>query len=422
MDKINKKAELRLITGVCSLFMIAAVSLSTLNTLGFGKNLVVAEAGSQEVLNHPEEIDDNIEAEVIAPDADTEKAKFSYLFNQDETVTNYIIIPKPDDKRRVATITDNYVYHTIFFDIEGDFLDFYHPDMISRVVGDKVYKGEPVFESAEPYLIAYLNDKLVVGEEEEAAFNEEVVDKRKSDKEADSLIYIKKSRVVGSMNGTRLALTCNKVYVPELFEDEKNYYISLKRPKDVYEKIVVVDAGHGGRHPGTFSLDGKIMEKDTTLNVVSHLKDLFDQDKEIKVYYTRLNDATVYLRPRADLANQLEADFFVSVHNNAYFNNHAYGTEVLYNEKIKNLPLASNALASTILEKVTAALGSRSRGLREGSDKYVLGHTNMMSALIEIGYLTNEGDLSYILDEEKMKACAKAIYESVLSMYKEMEK
>lgn len=417
-----KKGELRKITGVGVMFLIVALFLSAFNSdISSGRKLLFASDEQEANEVSPQKIDDNIEAVVVTDNDTTEQAKFSAIFNEDDSVDKYIVIPKPDSKEREAAISENYVYHTIYLDIEGDLLDFYHPEMIRRVAGENVYRGKPVIESVEPYLMAYLNDKLTVGEEEESAFNEDVVKERKVEKDADPLIHIKKSRVVGALNGTRLALTCNRVYVPELFEDVDNYYISLKRPKDVYKKIVVLDAGHGGRHPGTFSLDGKVVEKDTTLAVMMHLKKLFDENKDIKVYYTRLNDATVYLRSRADLANETEADFFVSIHNNAFFNSRAYGTEVLYNEKLTSSKLKSERLAEIMLEKVTKVLKSRSRGIREASDKYVLGHTNMISALIEIGYLTNEDDLSFILDHKKMKKCAKAIYESILNAYEEMD-
>lgn len=422
MGRRDIKAELRKTAGFGVFILLSAFFIAAFNSnLTMNRLLLFANAGESENSNHPEEIDDNIEAEVIRESDVSEKAKKPLQLHLNKSENNYIIIPKPDDKKRVATITDNYVYHTVFFDIEGDFLDFYHPDLIERVAGEKSYRGIPIMESVEPYMMAYLNDKLTVGEDEEEAYDEEIVKERKMESEADPLIYIKKSRIVGAMNGTRLALTCNKVYVPELYEDEENYYISLRRPKDVYKKIIVLDAGHGGRHPGTFSLDGKIVEKDTTLNVIGHLKKLFEKDKEIKVYYTRLNDATVYLRPRADLANETEADFFISIHNNAFQNNLAFGTEVLFNEKLVGGRLPSYRLAEILLEKVTKVLKSRSRGIREGSDKYVLGNTKMVSALIEIGYLTNEEDLKFILDEKEMKKCAKAIYESIKTAYREME-
>lgn len=422
MGNVNKKRELRKISGVGIMLLIVTLVVSAFKPYYSIERTVIFASGDENVLeSRLSEIDDNIEAEVIEEVNTSEKSTFSGTFNWDKTFKKYITIPKPDDKKRIVTITDNYVYHTIFLDIEGDFMDYYHPDLIKRVSGDKVYQGEPQYESVEPYLMAYLNDKLSIGEEEEEAYDEELVKERKYGEDTDPLISIKKNRIVGALNGTRLELTCNRIYYPELFEDDKNFYIVLRRPKDVFKKILVLDAGHGGKHPGTSSMDGKIFEKDTTLKVVQMLKKLFDKNGEIKVYYSRLNDATVYLRPRVDLANETEADFFVSIHNNAFFTRHASGTEVLFNEKNDVNRMLSERLAELILDNVTNVLKTRKRGIREGSEKYVIGHTNMPSALVEIGYLTNEKDLGLILNDKKMKLCAKAIYDSIMTVYEEME-
>ena len=57
----------------------------------------------------------------------------------------------------------------------------------------------------------------------------------------------------------------------------------------------------------------------------------------------------------------------------------------------------------------------------EGSGYYVLGHTNMPSALVEIGYLTNKDDLKIIQNNKKMTACAEAVYKAIVQAFKENE-
>lgn len=226
----------------------------------------------------------------------------------------------------------------------------------------------------------------------------------------------------------RFALTFDKVYVPELFEDEENYYISLRKPKDVYDKILVVDIGHGGRDAGTFSGDSMVFEKDTVLDFGLKLKEFFDKQDDIKVYFTRLSDVYLYRRPRADLANGLEADFFLSIHNNNYtvmgrpvdFNT-VRGSEIHYNEKIKNTKVTSKRFATLILDNVCKIINTKKRGVVEGSELYVLGHTTMPSVLLEIGFLTNKEDLKIIQDNEKMNACAEAVYDAVVQAFKEKE-
>ena len=252
------------------------------------------------------------------------------------------------------------------------------------------------------------------------------VKKQKNTK--DPIVNIELIRFEYERPTVRFALTFDKLYTPELFEDEINYYISLRRPKDVYKKIFVVDIGHGGRDAGTFSGDSKVFEKDTVLDFGLRLKKLFDKQSDIKVYFTRLSDVYLYRRPRADLANGLEADFFLSIHHNNYtvrgtpINfNEVRGSEIHYNEKIKNTKVTSKRFASLILDNICKTINTKKRGVVEGSRLYVLGHTNMPSALVEIGFLTNKDDLKIIQNNEKMKLCAEAVYSAILQAFKENE-
>ena len=88
-------------------------------------------------------------------------------------------------------------------------------------------------------------------------------------------------------------------------------------PHEIYDKVVVIDAGHGGRQPGAVKWD--IYEKNINLAIVKEIKALFEQanDKSIRVYYTRLEDKNPSFSKRVELANRSNADLFVSIHNNA---------------------------------------------------------------------------------------------------------
>ena len=73
-------------------------------------------------------------------------------------------------------------------------------------------------------------------------------------------------------------------------------------------------------------------EKNMTLKIVQAAKSYFDDDPDIKVYYTRLSDTYPSLTERSDLANEVGADRFYSVHINSAGSS-ATGTETLYNSK-----------------------------------------------------------------------------------------
>ena len=87
---------------------------------------------------------------------------------------------------------------------------------------------------------------------------------------------------------------------------------------------VVLDAGHGGKDPGKHV--EKYNEKDIALNIVLLVGNKLKNNKDIKVVYTRNRDIFIGLKERGKIANDAEANLFVSVHCNAH-HTQANGTE-----------------------------------------------------------------------------------------------
>lgn len=427
MNSKEKKTELRKITGVGVSFMTVALLFSSIfsgdtveRTLLWAKSV---EANETDVVN----IETNMVNNPTSLTAEIpEKAQSGFLFDRSKMSDNYVVIPKQSGENGLATLTDEYVYRTVYIDIIEKEDNFYSKSSVLRYSKDEEFTGEPEALVLEPYLAAFLSGKPDASDEDMEAYEAVEKGKKKQKKTNDPIVNIKLTRTDNGQAQIRFALTFDKLYTPELFEDDENYYISLKRPKDVYKKILVVDIGHGGRDSGTFSGDRNVFEKDTVLDFGLKLKEIFDKQDEIKVYFTRLNDVYLYRRPRADLANGLEADFFLSIHNNNYtivgrpidFNK-VRGSEIHYNERIKNTKVTSERFATLILDNVCKTIKTKKRGVVEGSGLYVLGHTNMPSALLEIGFLTNKKDLKIIQDDEKMNACAEAVYDAVVQAFKE---
>jgi N-acetylmuramoyl-L-alanine amidase len=90
-------------------------------------------------------------------------------------------------------------------------------------------------------------------------------------------------------------------------------------------KTVVIDAGHGGKDPGAVGRRAK--EKDIALGIALKLGALIEENvKDVKVLYTRKSDVYVELHERARIANEAEADLFISIHVNANNNPVPFGT------------------------------------------------------------------------------------------------
>lgn len=91
---------------------------------------------------------------------------------------------------------------------------------------------------------------------------------------------------------------------------------SIKKGKGGDIKVIVIDAGHGGKDPGCNGITHK--EKDVSLAVALKLGKLIEEKmKDVKVIYTRTTDVFVELEDRAQIANKAKADLFISIHCNA---------------------------------------------------------------------------------------------------------
>jgi N-acetylmuramoyl-L-alanine amidase len=217
-----------------------------------------------------------------------------------------------------------------------------------------------------------------------------------------------------------LELTMEHVYELTLDWDDQYLYIDFVPPRDIYDKIVVIDAGHGADMPGA-TIDG-VEEKTIDLAIVTQLKELFDQagDETLGVYYTRLDDSNPDFVYRSGLGNDLEANLFVSIHNNSYTASaDVSGTAALYDEKKETSGNSSKHLANILLEQTCSILGSRNRGLMTGNDIYIIRTSEVPVALVEVGFMTNPAELKKLTSTSYQKDCAQGIYNGIIQALEE---
>lgn len=212
-----------------------------------------------------------------------------------------------------------------------------------------------------------------------------------------------------------ITITLDQIYAYRIYEDDYYIYIELERPHNVYKNIVVIDAGHGGKDTGSYALEGSMDEKDYNLDIVLRLKQLFDKNEdEIKVYYTREEDKKVSLTRRVDLANELQADLFLSVHCNSSDETEGNGYEVLYKkeEGVKR-KLSSKQFAQIILNELGNIGLQKKRGLVKGNDIFVVRNAHMPVALVEVGFISNRQELHYLMQEQNRTQIAQRLYEGI---------
>ncbi|MGN0243170.1 MAG: N-acetylmuramoyl-L-alanine amidase [Lachnospiraceae bacterium] len=194
--------------------------------------------------------------------------------------------------------------------------------------------------------------------------------------------------------------------------------IQIMNPQEVYDKIIVLDAGHGGTDPG--AIGNGLQEKDLTLKIVKYAKEYFDSDGSVKVYYSRLSDWLPSLVYRRDLAAEVNADMFISVHIDSYGTT-STGTSVLYNGTLNQTKngLSSLEMANRYLESVVGATALTKRGISNRPNLAVL-KAMVPCVLIETAFISNPSDCSKVLAKNsKLKAVGKAIYDTTIELFDE---
>ena len=216
-----------------------------------------------------------------------------------------------------------------------------------------------------------------------------------------------------------IEITLDKVLEAKMTSEGEFIYIDFVDPHEVYDKIVVVDAGHGGNVPGATKMG--VNEKDINLDIVLELKKLFDRsDKNIGVYYTRTDDSNPAFENRVGLANDSNADIFLSVHNNSTASGRMssiIGCEVMYEGG--DSTGESKELAEICLNHLLKELGAKSKGTVVGDEVYIIRMSKVPVALVEVGFMTNQKELENLQDKEYQRKAAQALYDAVLEYLNE---
>lgn len=225
---------------------------------------------------------------------------------------------------------------------------------------------------------------------------------------------------------------------------------------------LVLDAGHGGKDPGNLGTGRyRATEKDVTLDVTLKLgRYIEDNLPEVRVIYTRKDDSFPTLRDRVRIANEANADLFVSIHCDAFDNSAAKGSgtyvmgmhkseeslrvamrenaamfkEEGYEENYggfdpndpdtyialalrQNVNLdASLTLGAAIQEQFRDRVGRKDRGVKQAGF-YVISYTTMPSTLVELGFLTNPDEEDFLQSEDGKSYMASAIYRAFRDTY-----
>ncbi|MCR4673489.1 MAG: N-acetylmuramoyl-L-alanine amidase, partial [Lachnospiraceae bacterium] len=214
-------------------------------------------------------------------------------------------------------------------------------------------------------------------------------------------------------------IVTDAVYVLNVTFEGQYLYLDFADPHEVYDAIVVVDAGHGGKDGGCSN--GDVLEKDINLAISEKLKSIFsDSEYNVGVYFTREKDFNPTYSSRVGLANDLNADLFLSIHINSTSSGRTSkinGTEVMY--RSSDSSGLSKAFAQNCLDSMLSALGSNSKGLVAGDEIYIIRTSNVPVALAEVGFITNKEELEKMVSEEYQQTAAQSLYDAIINTLKE---
>jgi len=233
--------------------------------------------------------------------------------------------------------------------------------------------------------------------------------------------------------------------------------------RDYKIRKVVIDAGHGGKDPGTSGAISK--EKDVALSIALETGRIIKENvPDVEIIYTRQKDSYPTLHDRANLANKENADLFISIHCNANPNHKIYGSETyvmgghksdenlevaqrensvilneegyedIYGDFDPNSPESyitfsmiqsayqqnSVKFAQNIQYQFKNRVSRKSRGVKSAGF-LVLWRTTMPSVLVEVGFLSNQKEEKELNDKVNQVFIASGIYRAFRDYKDELE-
>ena len=186
----------------------------------------------------------------------------------------------------------------------------------------------------------------------------------------------------------------------------------------VGNRVIVIDAGHGGVDPGAVGI-GNVLEKDVTLAVSKRLQALVqqggaqtimvrDDDTDLGTSVGLLKRKREDLAQRIQLAKDAQAEVYISIHANSYPNPKLTGAQTFYHSDSPE----SKLLAQSIQQELNALTNGK-RVAKGNQDIYVLKKAHQAAVTVELGFLTNAEEEQLLTTPEYQEKLAMAIYQGL---------
>lgn len=228
---------------------------------------------------------------------------------------------------------------------------------------------------------------------------------------------IKQGNYELSPDGCKLKFQLTGIYECKTILENENLYISFLSPREIYDKIIVVDPACGGRNTG--SVNGSLAEKDVALAIARKLKEKMDNG-DVKAYYTRMDDENPTEDARIALANETKADMYIRIALSETEDSAVYGTETVYNGDYFIPGFGSVELADLLEREVVTGIKGKALGLIEATESDVtIKRATIPAATIKVGYISNKQEANLLARDEYIDKIAAGIYNAIMKAYED---
>ncbi|MBU8715684.1 MULTISPECIES: N-acetylmuramoyl-L-alanine amidase [Brevibacillus] len=264
-------------------------------------------------------------------------------------------------------------------------------------------------ESEDRQQAASADDEDEQSAEDSDSYNDEQQAAASVPEEEPLIASLRYSQYSASPETVRVVIELNQKSAYNLAYTKDGIEVKLTPKPKKTGYLIVVDAGHGGKDPGTLGVAGN-HEKDYNLAVANKLIALLKQYPEFQVVPVRTTDVFYELSERVAIANEMDADLFLSIHANAFPKPTTGGTETFYYNA------NSKTFAQVVHKYLQGATQFPDRGVK-ASGFYVIKNTKMPAVLTETGFLSNPQENALLTSSEFQDKIAKALAAAIREYY-----
>ena len=216
-------------------------------------------------------------------------------------------------------------------------------------------------------------------------------------------------------------------YIANNNVNERSYEITQVSAVPASEKVVIIDAGHGGADGGAVSSNG-ITEAELNLKIALKLQNLLELSGTT-VLLTRSDENVIYeidsktlrqkkvddTKKRVKLGNESAADIFVSIHMNKIPQTQYSGWQTFYSLKNESGKLLAQNIQNALNETMNK---ENSRVPKSINNIYIVDNVTIPLCLVECGFLSNQNELSNLMQDDYQDKLAFGIYSGINDYFK----